>query len=168
MHKHKYLLGLFLTSLTLFFYELLVSRLFSVLLSNQYSYLVISFAILGLGIGGILVYYLDKKGKFTLYIFTICYIFSYLGIITIIFLSTYLGSPVWYILLGMLPFIFGGGIISHLFKIQPNTYQVYFVDLIGGITGLVTAMLLMNYPGTIQAIIISYLLVSIILVVLQC
>lgn len=132
MHKYKYLLGLFLTSLTLFFYELLVSRLFSVLLSNQYSYLVISFAILGLGIGGILVYYLDKKGKFTLYIFTICYIITYLGIITIIFLSTYLGSPVWYILLGMLPFIFGGGIISHLFKIQPNTYQVYFVDLIGG------------------------------------
>jgi spermidine synthase len=81
--------------------------------------------------------------------------------------SPYLGSPIWYIFLGMIPFIFGGGIISYIFRIQPNTYQVYLIDLMGGIIGLITAIFLMNYLGTIQAIIISYLLVALILVILK-
>gem|GEM_PF-2663277 len=165
--KSKYFIALFLTSLTLFFYQLFVNRLFAVLLSNQYSYLVISFAILGLGIGGILVYYLSHKGRFNLNFFSIAYIVTYIGTITLIFLAPYLGSPIWYIILGMIPFIFGGGIISYLFKVQPNTYKIYFTDLIGGITGLVSAMLLMNYLGTIPAIVISFILVTVIPVVLN-
>ncbi|MEJ6950307.1 spermine/spermidine synthase domain-containing protein [Natronospora cellulosivora (SeqCode)] len=169
MIKRKYqsLAGLFLISLTLFFYQLIANRLFSVILSNQYSYLVISFSILGLGIGGILVYYLFNKNKFNLKIFLIVYLFTYLASITLIFMAPYLGSPIWYIILGMIPFIFGGGIISYLFKIQSNTYLVYFIDLIGGISGLLTAMLLMTYLGTIQAIVISFIFLLILFIVLN-
>ncbi|MTI61780.1 MAG: hypothetical protein FH762_17660 [Firmicutes bacterium] len=165
--NYKYFIALFFTSLTLFFYQLFVNRLFAVILSNQYSYLVISFAILGLGIGGILVYYLSRRERFNLNFFSIAYIVTYIGTITLIFLAPYLGSPIWYIILGMIPFIFGGGITSYLFKAQPNTYRIYFTDLIGGITGLVSAMLLMNYLGTIPAIVISFIFVTVIPVVLN-
>ncbi|MFW6022099.1 MAG: hypothetical protein ACOCQW_01085 [Halanaerobiaceae bacterium] len=157
MKKYKYLPALFLTSLSLFSYQLLASRLFSVLLSTQYSYLVISFSILGLGIGGISTYYLSKWDKYNINLTLFAFIILYIGSITFVFLTPYLGSPIWYIILGMLPYIFGGSITSYIFKVQSNAYKVYFADLIGGITGLIVAMLLMNQIGTIQTIVISYL-----------
>ncbi|OCL26345.1 hypothetical protein U472_10075 [Orenia metallireducens] len=150
---------LFMVSLTLFSYELLASRIFSVILPNHFAYLVISFAILGLGLGGILTYFLSKNNKYSLKHFSWIYILSYIVVISVIILAPYLGNPVFYILLAIIPFIIGGSIISYLFKLQDDPYQSYSVDLLGGVLGLILAVLLMKYLGLIQTIIITFILV---------
>ncbi|PRX19238.1 spermine/spermidine synthase [Orenia metallireducens] len=160
MKRSKSLLAiLFLVSLTLFSYELLVSRIFSVILPNHFAYLVISFSILGLGFGGILSYFLSKNNKYSLKHFSWIYILSYVGVISVIILAPYLGNPVFYILLAIIPFIIGGAIISYLFKLQDDPHQSYFVDLLGGVLGLILAVLLMKFLGLIQTIIVSFILV---------
>ncbi|MEJ6949803.1 spermine/spermidine synthase domain-containing protein [Natronospora cellulosivora (SeqCode)] len=167
MKKSRKLTGLLLTSFLLFNYQLLVNRIFSVILSNQYSYLVISFSIMGLGIGGILVYYLSNKKKFSISFFSLAFAITYPLTISIVFFTTYIDSPIWYILMGMIPFIFGGGIISYIYREQDNTYKVYFLDLFGGISGLITAMLLMNLIGTVETIILSYIFLFSLLLILN-
>jgi len=80
-------------------------------------------------------------------------------------MTPYLGNPIFYILLTMIPFILGGSIVSYLFKIQNDSHQTYLVDLFGGLIGIITAFLLMSYLGLIETLIITFMLVILLMII---
>jgi hypothetical protein len=56
-------LSIFFTTISLFIYETLLTRLFSAILSYSLVFIVVSFAILGGGIGSIITYKILKQKK---------------------------------------------------------------------------------------------------------
>jgi len=142
--------------MTLFFYEMLVSRLFSIFLPAYFAYMVISFSILGLGVGGLLTYYMSANGEFPVEALTWAYIVSYVGTISLVFWAPFLGSAAVYVVLAMLPFVFGGALVSYIFLAQKDSFMASFADLAGALAGVAGAVLLMNYMGLPQAVVVAF------------
>jgi hypothetical protein len=62
-NKITTLLSIFFISISLFIYQVVLTRLYSVVFSYHYVFLITSLAIFGLGIGSILAYIIRKKAK---------------------------------------------------------------------------------------------------------
>jgi hypothetical protein len=152
--------------MTLLFYELLVSRLFTIFLPAYFAYMVVSFSILGLGLGGLLTYYLSMRHEFPAMTFTWAYIVSYIGTISVVFWAPFLGNAVVYVILATMPFIYGGALIAHVFMTQ-NTFSAYLADLAGALVGVAGAVLLMNYAGLPQAVVAAFVLAALLGVILS-
>lgn len=170
--KITILLSIFFISVSLFVYQVVLTRLYSAVLSYHYVFLITSFAILGLGIGSIFAYKLRKKSKGTSLkaktikepvnqenimeqvnkgsiILAVCYI--------IIFTINYLLPSVnllIYIILGTIPFLVGGYLYSTLFtEFSEVSGKLYFADLIGSGAGSVAVVFLLNNAGMIRTVI---------------
>ncbi|WBW95020.1 hypothetical protein [Oceanirhabdus sp. W0125-5] len=165
-------LSIFFLTLSLFIYEVLLTRLFSVILSNNMVFLVVSFAILGSGLGGIYGYVQfnkskynkSKKGENKRYIKDLVKIswllpISIIGTIGIMYKSPYLSSSLIYIMIGMIPFIIGGAIISIIFKeYRENSNKLYFMDLIGAALGSLLVLKIMNSFGFMFSVVLTTIL----------
>lgn len=145
--------SVFLIALTLFMYEISLTRLFSTILTYHFVFAAISLSMLGLTIGSVRAFSWVNKNKelenslvtkkllilgalgFTIALSVLLlYKIPYDNILVPIYLS-----------LSTLPFIFGGYYLSLAFKewvAKSNT--LYFADLLGAATGSVLIMLLLN------------------------
>ena len=113
-------LNLVVISASVISFEIISTRISSVIFVNNYAFIILSLAILGLGCGGIYSYYRIKKKKpaelFNLIakiIFLIGISFSFFIIAIIKFNIT---NPFVYFFLLFLPFFFAGIFYSQLFK----------------------------------------------------
>ncbi|MGG1614338.1 hypothetical protein [Paenibacillus phoenicis] len=154
------LLSIFFVSVSLFVYQVILTRIYSALLSYHYTFLITSFAICGVGVGSVLVYMQQKKAKepgkiqkvqsigyaaFLLALF-------YLVILSVIYKLPYINSVLIYALLGTLPFVIGGYYISLLFRLSAGiSNKLYFADLLGSGVGSVVVLLLMNNLGMFRS-----------------
>lgn len=153
-------LAVFLISFSLFSYEILLTRLFSVILSFNLVFLVVSFSILGMGLGGIYVYKLSNSkvdfnsSKLLVRMGTILPL-SIIGTIMIMYKLPYIPVYSAYAIIGTFPFILGGGILSLIFKeYVEKSSLIYFMDLIGGAIGSLMIIKSMNYFGFMGSLII--------------
>lgn len=154
-------ISVFLISLSLFMYEVLLTRLFSVMLNYNFVFMVISFAILGNGVGSILVYkYLNSNNKLSIddlllkysFLFSISIIFS----ILLMYFMPYIPIFVVYSMIGAIPFVFGGALISIIIKEKANeSGKLYFIDLFGGAIGSLLILKLMNNFGFMTSLFIT-------------
>lgn len=151
--------SVFLITFSLFSYEILLTRLFSVILSHNLVFLVVSFSILGSGLGGIYTYkQLKTKENFDIKtmvtILSALLSMSIIGSILLIYRIPYIPIFSIYALIGMIPFIIGGSIISVIFKeLVHMSGKLYFMDLVGSATGSLVIIKLMNTYGFMYSVV---------------
>jgi predicted membrane-bound spermidine synthase len=152
--------AVFLVCFSLIAFEIAISRLLSVLLSHHYVFVVLSFALLGLGLGGLLARFLrprdrDVDGAWG----GLALVAAMLsGSITISVLAVIaLGSderiPTNVLLHGFLlliPFVLAGSLLAEIYRRFPAVgSRTYGADLIGAAAGSFGAVLLLDVLGGI-------------------
>lgn len=155
-----------LISAALFSYELILTRYFSAVLPYSLVYVVVSMALFGIGMGGYIAYTKNRlksedqiiEGLIT--DMTKLMVFIVVFFVIAIFVP-YIPSIVAYILLAGLPYIYGGKIISMIYKINGNdSHKLYFFDMAGAALGCVSVIWFMNTIGFYGGIAWVFLLIS--------
>jgi len=141
--------GTLLVSLTLLALEVVMVRISSLLFTYHYSFLVVSLALLGLGLGGVVARTTHPKpapreafAKLSMIcsLFSISVIFS----ITVTALSSYRGLLT-YSGLMFLPFFIAGFYYASIYRSsQTHPGAIYFADLLGAGIGSFLALALLN------------------------
>ncbi|MBI5788161.1 MAG: hypothetical protein HZA78_04835 [Candidatus Schekmanbacteria bacterium] len=149
-------------SLIVLVYEILLSRIFSVLFGYDTLFIIISLAILGLGLGGIFLNW--YKGNTTVNSDLIGLAFSGLGLSlltgVIVFSRLF---PILGIygcaIISLLPFFLAGIILAGLYQIRPEQSGLtYWADLSGGALGCLASFPLVQYLGVHESLVfISFL-----------
>lgn len=172
--KISILFSIFFISISLFIYQVVLTRLFSAVLLYHYVFLITSFAIFGLGIGSIFAYRMKNKAVNSDMVLddiiqpqcrenirgqinkgSIILTASYIVSLTIIYLLPYINSLMVYTFLGTIPFIIGGYLYSILFTEFPEiSGKLYFADLVGSGAGSIAVLYLLNNFGIFKTVIL--------------
>lgn len=149
-----------LISYSVLTFEIVLTRIFSVMLSYHYVFAVISFALLGLGVGGVL------KGKWSRWLpkikhptnaafFALMIAGSVIGIIKLpVYESDVLADfGFWvYIFIATLPFFFAGLTLAGIFEeFSERSSILYGADLLGATLGALTVVPLLNGFGGVNS-----------------
>jgi len=169
----KTIAGIFLIGLTLFMYEISLTRLFSTILWYHYVFMAISLAMLGWTIGGVYAFNWFKNQKKPDDSSIMQKKVSILGLLSLTILSAMLFlykipfHPfliVFYIVFSTLPFIFGGYYLSLVFKEWvTNSNTLYFADLLGSAIGSIVIVILLNNYSLIRVGILLSLIPNLVL-----
>lgn len=144
-------LNLIILSASIICFEIISTRVTSVIFVSDYAFIILSLAILGLGSGAIYSYYKikikneDSSNIFFRYLLLIGFsIFLFISTITLLKIS----NPFIYFLLLFLPFFFAGVLYSLFFRIfADKSFQIYASDLIGAASGAIVSLFLINFFG---------------------
>src|SRR5215467_2530967 len=160
----KYLIGIFLISFATLLFELSLTRVFSVTLWYHFGFLIISTALLGFGVSGVLlslsrkireVYDLDHLLVVLGILLSISIIASFWLLQKIPFdpfnlyadWHQFIYMPVTYVLVSI-PFFFAGLVLSVLFTRFPASInRLYAFDLTGAALGSIAIVITMPYFG---------------------
>ncbi len=159
----RYSLVLIATGLIAFsvlLFELSLTRIFSVMLSYHFVFAVISFALLGLGLGGFLRKTVKRMAETGLTVLASLFSLSIvISVILIILLpiddSAFLsGAGFWvYILVATVPFIFAGAALAGLFhRFAERSSVLYGADLLGAVLGAGSVVWALNQFGPLQTV----------------
>ncbi|MFZ5968423.1 MAG: hypothetical protein ACOYVK_14815 [Bacillota bacterium] len=157
-------LAMFFMGSALFLYEVVLTRFFSVILSSNLVFLVVSFAILGSGIGAIWVYWAMQKDELMtsrqlIMRFSIWLPISILFSIGAMYSMPFIKSFTIYAVIGAIPFLFGGMIISSIFRENSHgSSMLYFMDLVGSAIGSLASIQVMGRFGFLKSVIVICLL----------
>ncbi|HHW01651.1 MAG TPA: hypothetical protein GXX35_02340 [Thermoanaerobacterales bacterium] len=129
-----------------------MTRIFSYLAWYHYAFIIISTAILGLGLGGIWVQRQIAENKNDIDAISVTdllwvLLLSYIAISLTLYINLFNFFPILYMFIGIIPFTIGGAIISIIFtKMVRYVNVLYFADLLGtGIFALASFYILNNY-----------------------
>lgn len=145
-------------------YEIVLTRIFSVMLSYHYVFAVVSFALLGLGVGGMLRqtwsrWFPNLNFAHQTALLALVIALAVLGIVGLpIYDSEVLANfGFWiYLLLATLPFFFAGLILSGLFQaLARYSSWLYGADLLGATGGALAVAPLLNAFGGVQAALLT-------------
>lgn len=156
-------IGVFIISLVTISFEVIVNRLFSLTYWYHFAFMIISIALFGIGIGGLLVFFINKYLKnYSLLSLTIaCFILSISFPICIVILnniplefellSSSIEQQKYFVFLFLIlsvPFIISGFIFSFLFtNFKEQINKIYFFDLIGGGIGCFFTLIIFSHNG---------------------
>ncbi|MBN1827767.1 MAG: hypothetical protein JW884_01310 [Deltaproteobacteria bacterium] len=155
-------IAVFLLSCSMLCYEIVLTRLLSVVVSYHYVFAVVSVALLGLGFGGLIVHFLAGCAWYRsaglslpslwMSLFSVSLIIATVAVISIARIPS-LGH---YILLYCLPsfgaFLFAGGFLADIFRRYPRQISaLYGFDLLGAGAGCLAAVPLLSLVSLISA-----------------
>ena len=146
-------IGIFLISLAVLLFEISLTRLFSFILFSNYAFMIISTALFGFGLSGVLLsvfpnFLKTVKIQRILFVSSVLFSLSVLGSFLVINyvplqmsdftnVRNLIGLGVWYVSL-IIPFCFAGLIIAALFSLYTQDIsKLYFFDLVGAGIGCV-------------------------------
>ncbi len=151
--------AVFLVSMSVLIFEISAVRLFSVLFRYHYVFVVVSFSILGLGLGALLARW--RSDADVLVSALLGSTLTQVGGISFILFS---GALTWFsplsIAAGFLiqPFVLAGWFLAGIFMQKPKeSGKLYAADLSGAATGCVAGVVLLNFFGPWSAILINAL-----------
>ena len=163
--------GVFLISLSALTYELVLTRIASVVMFYHFAFLAVSLALLGMSVAGIYIYLLADRfprDRATQQAWLSCLLFSLslpLALVAVLnvppemelslqLLTTFEGLRFVLIIFAMaLPFFFSGVSISlMLTHFGDAASRIYFADLLGASLGCILIMPIMNLLGGIQGV----------------
>jgi len=135
-------LNLFVISASVISFEIISTRISSVIFVNNYAFIILSLAILGLGCGGIYSYYRIKNKQPSELINVIAKLIFLIGISFSFFITAIIKfnitNPFVYFFLLFLPFFFAGIFYAQLFKYYAeHSFRLYASDLLGAAIGSV-------------------------------
>ena len=152
-------LNIFLVSSSVVCFEIISTRISSVIFVNDYAFFILSLAILGLGCGGIFCYYRIRRGSevatslkivsrsVLLFGTSLC-----LFIVSVIKVS--ITDPFIYFFLLFLPFFFAGIAYAQVFKIYAeHSFKLYAADVFGAALGSIASLGLLRFCGAPNSII---------------
>jgi len=162
----RILLCLFIISLSLFTFQVTMTRLYSAILSYHYVFLTTSLAILGVGIGSVLAYW-DKRrlkniigtgsGSVMRHFNRGSFVLScgFIVVFLLIYVQPFVDSLMIYTILGFIPFVISGYLYALLFKAwSVFSGKLYFADLIGAGTGSIVIILLLDHMGMFKTVLL--------------
>ena len=155
------LVGVFLTSFSLLAFEITLTRLLSVLLLYHFVFAVVSIALLGLGVGGIFVYFFrpqmpggDKRfGSLALFasLTSLAIPLSVILMAQITYVEAVRDNILFYCFLLFLPFFFAGVFLTEVFRMFPAiSSRIYGADLVGAAFGSLGVILILDILGGIN------------------
>ncbi len=148
-------------------FEIILTRIFSVMLSYHFVFAVISFSLLGMGLGGMMLRVWQKKmpgfglGSTAVTFAFLISLSAFLIIKLPIYESTGWASfRVWiYILIATLPFFFAGLTLSAIFQQYPVKSSIlYGFDLLGATMGVLASVYFLNIFGGVKAVYVTALI----------
>jgi hypothetical protein len=133
-------LSLFLLSASILCFEIVSTRITSVIFAYDYAFIILSLAILGIGTGGIFSYYRFKGKDISQAPRTFARVLVMLGLSLLVFLAAVTALkttfPFAYFVLLLFPFFFAEVFYSLLFKsFAENSFKLYAADLSGAAFG---------------------------------
>ncbi|MBN2423454.1 MAG: hypothetical protein JXR46_07995 [Calditrichaceae bacterium] len=158
-------LNLVIVSTVIICFEIISTRISSVIFVNNYAFIILSLAILGLGCGGIFTYLKYKSQNQDEHIKLIPIVILLLGFSLLLFtLSvTNLGiakEPYFYFLLLFIPFFIAGIFYSLVFKtFASSSFSIYAADLTGAALGSIGSILAINLLGGINSILLLSIII---------
>lgn len=157
------LFGVFVVSFGVLAFEISLTRIFSIILDYHYTFLVVSLALFGLGLGGVIANYLSSKTSqkdnfarlaILAIVFSVLMTFLTLAVVAV----PNLGVTV-QIFVMFLPFLVSGTLLAMAYKTYVSKSSIlHFADLIGAALGSLAVVFLISWVGAPQAV----LLVSIV------
>jgi len=154
------MVSLFFVSISMFVFQVLLTRIFSPMLRYHYVFMLTAMAIFGLGIGGMISYRLGKKNSNDRIIsllpgWLLLLSASYIGVFSLIYKLPFINQFVFYSILATIPYILGGIFISLLFKAMPaSSHKLYFADLFGAGIGSLGVVFFINRLGIVNTILL--------------
>jgi hypothetical protein len=145
-------LGLFLVSLSGLLFEIGLTRIFSATIWYHFTFVAISVALLGWGLGGFAVHLLKKRVAPSLdqtALLTLLYAASIpLALWLIVRLPFDPDHPAFYFLVSLGPFFIAGMALSMAFDLgRERAGRLYFADLLGASAGALTITFLLSWLG---------------------
>ena len=155
-----------LISASVMMLEIGMIRIFSVMFETHYAFLLISLAILGLGIGGVFVHkrsqtitgtdYLERLLPFSSTLMGV----SILSMTILLIKFSVFGHILIAALLVLIPFYFAGIFLSTVFRLYPKiSGRLYAADLMGAAAGSILTIILLSAGGVQLNLVISVLAV---------
>jgi hypothetical protein len=155
--RHALYVGVFLTSFYLLLLELVLTRIYSVILGYHFAFLAISIAMFGLGVSGIVVYVrpnwfpeagLGVQLSRAATLAGLSALAVVLVLVGIPLSPSSLAALALIYTLSTLPFFFGGICLALAFARRPEGIsQLYYFDLAGAALGSLATILLLNWLG---------------------
>jgi hypothetical protein len=150
-------LNVFLLSVSVLCFEIVSTRISSVIFVNDYAFIILSLSILGLGCGSIYSYYKIKKEGHDFFYF-ISRLLIFLGASYCVFIFTVIiaavTNSIFYLFLLFIPFFIAGIIYAQLFKtFAADSFKIYAADLIGGACGSIASLGIINTLGAPNGVI---------------
>lgn len=167
LHRSRLLfLGVALVSISILMLEIGLTRIFSVMFDFHYAFLVLSTAILGLGVGGMVVHARARKiSNPDLKPLEDLLPLSSGGMAVSILLMTVLLVKVSFFqqillaaMLSFIPFLFGGVFLAVAFRRLPEkSPKLYAVDLIGAAIGSIFIVFVLRLGGITASLLVAFI-----------
>lgn len=157
------MISLFLFSSAVLAFEIALTRVFSVMLSYHYVFAIVSIALLGLGLGGLLFQrWGTQRARAAIQTFATAFPLLMAGVLVAI-LSIPVGSGIladfafWvYLLFAIIPFCAAGLAISGLFQLLPQKSSwLYGADLLGAALAALLVVPAMDAVGAVNVIFLA-------------
>jgi len=150
-------LTLFLLSASMLCFEIVSTRIASVIFVQNYAFIILSLALLGLGSGGVFSYYRFKSkedpSRILLQSFFVLGVSLCLFIIAVIELA--LTNAIIFFVLLFLPFLIGGIVYAQIYKAYSSlSFPLYAFDLSGAAVGSVASLGLIGILGAPNSILL--------------
>ena len=151
-------LNILVVSAVVICFEILSTRISSLIFVQNYAFMILSLAVLGLGGGGIYSYYKIKPEEastkhpriFNLYIFLSGVSLVSFVLLEIIFSIT---NPYLYFFFLFFPFFFAGIVYAEFFSVYASAgFAIYASDLIGAALGSVISIYILNSFNAVNAV----------------
>lgn len=138
-------LNLFFLSASILCFEIISTRISSVIFVNDYAFIIISLAILGLGSGAVFSYYNIRKREGDILSKIVSRSLFFLGVTLCVFIILVIEIPITnpfiYFFFLFLPFFFAGIVYAQLYKIySERSFKLYASDLAGAAVGSVASL----------------------------
>ncbi|MGD8779037.1 MAG: hypothetical protein PVH88_08780 [Ignavibacteria bacterium] len=151
-------LNILVISAVVICFEIISTRISSVIFVQNYAFIILSFGILGLGSGGIYSFYSIKPEEGTSKSRKILSLFIFLSGVSLIFFIVLvillsITNPYIYFLLLFIPFFFVGIVYAEFFRNYANTgFKIYASDLIGAALGSIFSIYIFSLFNAANAV----------------
>jgi MFS family permease len=149
--------SLFFLSASVLCFEIVSTRIASVIFVQDYAFIILSLALLGLGAGGVFSYYRVKPGDDPSR--TVCRVLFALGASLCVFVAATvefsITNPFLFLFLLILPFFFSGIVYAQIYKAYgSSSFPLYASDLTGAAVGSVASLGLIGLFGAPNSIVL--------------
>ncbi len=154
--------SVFLLSAAVLSFEIVVTRITSVVFVQNYAFIILALALLGIGGGGVVSYFGFSGGTDTSR--TVHRLLFVLGVSLCLFITATIAlsitHPVVFFLLVILPFLLSGMVYAQLYRAYAtSSFRLYASDLSGAAVGAVGSLWLIGAFGAPNSIVVAALVV---------
>jgi len=158
---HRLFLAIFMISAASLSFEIIITRISSVIFTFNYAFILVSLAILGLGCGGIFAFYKLRAQETRILnnIYNILALYASLFALSVAFFIILVTSLSFFIysipffVISFIPFFFAGFLLAIIFRAMPQeSFKIYAFDLLGASTGVIFVILALNKFGGVDIV----------------